>query len=39
MRMRCLTLADTVAEVEEVGDTRGDTHALLETLADTLIEV
>ena len=27
-----------LAEVEAVGDTRGDAHALVETLADTLEE-
>ena len=33
MRELVETLADKLAEVEAVGDTPGDTHALVETLA------
>ena len=32
------TLADMVAQVESVGETRGDAHALVKALADTLAE-
>ena len=32
-------MADTLAEVEAVGDTRGDGHALVDTLTDTLAEM
>ena len=39
MRTRWSTLADTVAEVEAVGDTRGHVHALVETPADPVAEV
>ena len=39
MRTRWSTLADTLAEVESVGDTRGDAHALVDNLTDTLAEV
>ena len=39
MRTRWLVLADTVAEVEAVGDKRGDKRALVDTLADTVAEV
>ena len=31
MRTYCSTLADTLAEVEGVGDTRGDAHTLVDT--------
>ena len=34
-----MKLADSVAEVESVGDTRGHAHALVDNLADTLAEV
>ena len=37
--MRWSTLADTLAEVPSVGDTRGDERALVDTLADTLVVV
>ena len=39
MRTRWLKLADSVAEVESVGDIRGHAHALVYNLADTLAEV
>ena len=39
MRTRWLVLADKVAEVEAVGDKRGDKRALVDTLADTVAEV
>ena len=39
MRTHWSTLADTLAEVEAVGDFRGDTHALVDTMPDTLEEV
>ena len=39
MRTRWLKLADSVAEVESVGDTRGHAHALVNNLPDTLAEV
>ena len=34
-----MTLADTLPEVEGVGDTRGNAHGLFDTLADTVAEV
>ena len=37
--MRWSTVADTLAEVEAVGETRGDSRALVDNLADTLEEV
>ena len=39
MRTRWFTLADTLVGVEAVGDTRGDTRALVDTLVDTLAVV
>ena len=37
--MRWSVLANTLAKVEAVGDTRGDEHALVDTLTDTLAEM
>ena len=39
MRTHWSTLADTLPEVEGVGDTRGNAHGLFDTLADTVAEV
>ena len=39
MRTRWSRIADTLAEVETVGDTRGDARGVVDTLADTLAEV
>ena len=36
MRTRWSTLADTVGEVEVLGNTRGDAHAVVDILANTL---
>ena len=36
MRTHWSTLADTIAEVESVGDKRGDAHAVVDTLSETL---
>ena len=39
MRTRWSTLADTLAKVEVVGDTRGDTRSPVDNLAETLKDV
>ena len=39
MRTHSLTLADTIADVEAVSETRGDADALVDNLAVTLTEV
>ena len=38
MRAHLSTLTDTLAEVQAVGDTRGDLPALVKTLTETLAE-
>ena len=39
MRTHSLTLAETIAEVEAVRETRGDAHAVVDNLANTLEEL
>ena len=39
MRTRWSTVADTLPEVEAVGDTRNDAHAVVDNLANTLEEL
>ena len=39
MRTHWSTLADTITEVESVGDTRGNAHAVVDYLANTLEEL
>ena len=39
MRTHSLTLADTIADVEAVSETRGDAHAVVDNLANTIEEL
>ena len=39
MRTHWSTLANTIEEVEAVGDTRRDAHVLVDTLADPVLKV